>query len=117
MTICNWHITQPCRYKGALQSTNSGVCIAEQIGITLTFTNRYYTYFYYILQFTHCSHNAHYTSVTAVVMSYSYTLQFTHYARDTLLVNLSSVFSAGSARQIIPLILRLYGRSEVLLFP
>ena len=27
-------VTQPCRYKGALQPTNSGVCIAEQIGLS-----------------------------------------------------------------------------------
>jgi len=26
-------VTQSCHYKGAFQSTNSGVCIAEQVGL------------------------------------------------------------------------------------
>ena len=30
-------VTQPYRYKGALQSTNSGVCIAKQIGLESSF--------------------------------------------------------------------------------
>src|SRR6218665_1593804 len=32
MMIYNWAVTQPCCYKGALRSTNSGVCPAEKIG-------------------------------------------------------------------------------------
>src|SRR6218665_725378 len=30
-------VTQPCRYKGALQSTNSGICFAEQVGLKSSF--------------------------------------------------------------------------------
>jgi len=30
-------VTQPCRYKGALQSTNSGICVAEQVGLKSSF--------------------------------------------------------------------------------
>src|SRR6218665_1126795 len=26
-------VTQPCRYKGSLQSTNSGICFAQQVGL------------------------------------------------------------------------------------